>query len=53
MRKMENVLYGISVFLLIWVLASWVDVIAHNLTTCTYQVWNFFPIFVKFYEFIA
>ena len=53
MKKIANVFYGISALWLIWIFASWVDVVTHNLTTCTYQAWNFFPIFVKFYEFIA
>ena len=47
MKKIENTLYGISALGLIWFVASWVDVVAHNLTTYQYQWWNCFEIFVK------
>ena len=46
-KKIENTLYGISALGLIWFVASWVDVVAHNLTTYSYQWWNCFEIFVK------
>ena len=47
MKKIENTLYGISALGLFWFVASWVDVVAHNLTTCQYQWWNCFEILVK------
>lgn len=28
--------------LMTWVLASWVDVIVHNVTDCSYTWWNIF-----------
>ena len=43
-KKIENIIYGISALGIMWVLASWVDVILHNTTTFQYASWNLFKI---------
>lgn len=35
-----NALCIISVLLTTWILLSYIDIILHNTTTCTYQSWN-------------
>lgn len=38
---MKNILFWtIFTILMVWFAASYIDVIAHNTTTCTYQPWN-------------
>ena len=46
-RKIQKltltVFYGLSVAVLVWILASWVDLIAHNTNPSPiYQSWNLF-----------
>ena len=43
-KKIENIIYGISALGIMWVLASWVDVVLHNTTTFEYAPWNLFTI---------
>ena len=53
MRKYEwksYIIFSIYVVLsliLIWILASWVNIIMHNETDCNYWVFNFFNIFYR------
>ena len=44
MRTIEKVLTAVSGILILWILASWVDVVAHNTTTCIYASWNLFEL---------
>lgn len=39
--------YVIMILCILWVIASWINVVAHNHTDCNYWVFNFFNIFVK------
>lgn len=39
-----KLVYIIGGILGIWLIASYIDVVAHNLTTYTYQPWNLFEI---------
>lgn len=39
--------YTLAILFIIWVLASWANVIRHNTTDCEYWVFNFFRIFMK------
>lgn len=40
--------YTVCVMILLWILASYIDVIAHNMSTCIYADWNFFKmVFMK------
>lgn len=47
--KLGNILTGVSVAWLVWVLASYIDTITHNLTTYQYQWWNCFELFTKWF----
>lgn len=40
--KMENICILISGLFLLWFLASWADVVAHNMVDQNYAWWNFF-----------
>lgn len=40
----------VVIAILLYLVASYIDVITHNLTTMEYQDWNFFTIFVELYE---
>lgn len=40
MRKSEKVLYAVCIALIIWGVASWVNVIMHNLSDYNYASWN-------------
>ena len=42
--KIMMVFSWISGILLLWALASWVDIILHNTTTCIYASWNLFAL---------
>ena len=44
MKKVEKVIYSISAIGILWVLASWADVVLHNTTTFEYATWNLFKI---------
>lgn len=44
MKKLTNIIYGTCGVGILWVLASWVDVILHNTTTFQYATWNLFKI---------
>lgn len=40
----EKIATGISAALVLWFLASWIDVILHNTTTYIYAPWNMFTL---------
>ena len=42
-KFLSNLFTAVSVAVIVWVLASYIDVITHNLTTCVYAKWNIFP----------
>ena len=44
MKKLTNIIYGVCGVGILWVLASWVDVVLHNTTTFQYASWNLFKI---------
>lgn len=47
MKMSDKVLYfltGLSIPLLVWMAASWVNVVMHNCTDCVYWSWNIFKI---------
>ena len=39
-NRVENIMCGVCGIMLLWFLASWADVVAHNMTTQTYAWWN-------------
>lgn len=39
-----RILNTISAAFLLWVAASYIDIVTHNLTSCTYAAWNFFTL---------
>ena len=47
-KKVETISCVISALVLLWIAVSYIDVVAHNLTTCHYQWWNFFEFLVRF-----
>ncbi len=44
MKKLTNIIYGVCGVGIVWVLASWADVILHNTATFQYASWNLFKI---------
>ena len=44
MKVVKALLIAICFAIAIWFIASYVDVVTHNMTTCTYQPWNLFDI---------
>ena len=44
MKKLANIIYGVCGVGIVWVLASWADVVLHNTTTFQYASWNLFKI---------
>lgn len=42
LNKLENAIFTIVVFMVIWICASYIDVLAHNMTTYEYAWWNWF-----------
>lgn len=40
----EFTLYSLATLFIIWVVASWINVLCHNHTDCNYWVFNFFNI---------
>jgi hypothetical protein len=45
--RVLNVLSIIGGLFFAWIAFSGLDVISHNLTDCTYAVWNFFALIIK------
>lgn len=44
MKKLTNIIYGVCGVGIVWVLASWADIVLHNTTTFQYSSWNLFKI---------
>lgn len=44
-EKAEIIIGGVSLILLSWIVASYIDVVTHNLNTHVYQWWNCFRLF--------
>ena len=40
----EKIATGISAALVLWFMASWIDIVLHNTTTCIYASWNLFTL---------
>ena len=48
-NKILTVLICVAIIIILWMLASFVDTVMHNLDMePVYQAWNFFNLFVKF-----
>lgn len=45
MRKAEDFIFGILAAPVLWAFASYIDVIAHNLSDHCYAWWNIFSLF--------
>lgn len=45
LKAVCNAVIVLEVLFLLWVLVSFIDINAHNLTTCEYMPWNFFIVF--------
>ena len=43
-RFLERIATGIAVAGLVWIIASWVNVVAHNTSDYVYATWNLFTI---------
>ena len=54
MKKISRILwcmvYIIGIPIILWVVASWVDVIMHNASDHVYQSWNYFSILLDLYH---
>ena len=49
-KLVGNVMLVVSALLSVWVLASWVDVVTHNLNpNPIYQSWNLFALMVGYH----
>lgn len=47
-KVIEYILCGTLISFLLWVFASWIDIVLHNLDpNSTYQSWNLFVILTK------
>ena len=44
-EKAEIIVGGVSMILLTWIVASYIDIVSHNLNTHIYQWWNCFRLF--------
>lgn len=44
---MKKILAVIVIIILVWILASIIDVNLHNLTTQSYASWNIFPALLR------
>lgn len=47
-KIIENITYGVCLIILIWGVASFIDVNAHNMTDQQYASWNLFNVFDYF-----
>jgi len=45
MRKVEDFVFGMIATPVLWLFASYLDVIAHNLSNHSYAWWNLFSLF--------
>ena len=48
MKKKFYTVYIISVLILVWIIASYINVIMHNMDDCKYASWNVFVICLKY-----
>lgn len=50
--KIKKIITGVGTYvppaLCLWLFASWLDVVLHNTTTCTYAFWNVFRIICEY-----
>lgn len=49
-RKIEiilNIITIVSLLIFAWAFASYIDIVAHNLTTQTYANWNLWELMLK------
>jgi hypothetical protein len=44
---MKKIMFATIILFCTWVLASFADVVTHNLGDCVYQSWNFFTIMLE------
>ena len=48
MKKKFDVVYMITLIILVWIIASYINVITHNMSDCKYATWNVFVICLKY-----
>ena len=44
MKAIKNFFMVLSVLGMVWCIASWIDVVSHNLEDACYQWWNIFTL---------
>ena len=47
MSKLEKVVYAICILFMIWLIASIINTVCHNMTDYDYASWNMFDIFCR------
>ena len=45
MSKFEKVVYAICILFMIWIAASYINTMSHNMTDYNYAWWNVFSMF--------
>ena len=45
--KLEKIVYSTSIFLTMWLIISYFDIIANNTNGCNYHFWNLIAMFIQ------
>ena len=46
-ERAMHIMSFVSFLLIVWLVASWADIVAHNMTTCQYAWWNLIAMFFR------
>lgn len=46
-EKIMTAMSLLSLLMMLWVVASYIDVVMHNMTTCNYAWWNLIAMFFR------
>lgn len=49
-KEIETLIYVICALVILWIFVSFIEVNMHNMSDQVYSKWNFFTLFIEFYN---
>lgn len=46
-NKVMNIMSVVAILMITWMIASYIDIVMHNMTTCNYAWWNLIAMFFR------
>lgn len=46
-NKVMNIMSFLAILIIAWMIASYIDIVMHNMTTCNYAWWNLIAMFFR------